>query len=184
MLIFRSIVCLFFATCNFALDFESRNFQVKDSLVKTQTSDSFVVRAEIQDHKFRIDHIDTLSLVVDNNLTPFLKVEGRVCLQIETNGWCDILNNLFSLPSDNFQVELKADENLDILEVFLNNDGKLIPVGESIWHNEEFQTIKVNENIILFYDEQNNVPAVMLLEAAKESYKERLRKAIFNRLHN
>ncbi len=184
MLIFRSIVCLFLVTCGYAKDFEPKAFPRAESFVKSEVSNNVVVRAESQDNKLRFDHVDEVSFVVDSELNPFLKVEGRVCLKIEGNGWCDMLQYLFSLPSDNFKVKLKTVDKIDIMEVVLRKDGNLILIGESVLTNEGLQSIELGKNIILFYDKFSDVPALMWLAPSEESYYSRTRKALFDQLHD
>ena len=90
---------------------------------------------------------------------------------------------LFSLPLDDFHLELKTIDKRDIVEVFLRQESKLISIGESILINKDSHTVELNKDIILFFDKSKKVPALIWLKPTQESYFSRSRKARFNKLH-
>lgn len=183
MLIFRSIVCLFLLTYSYAQDLEPEAYHREVYFPVADLSNNMVIRAEDQNDNFKIDFVDRVSFVIDGEWHPFLKVEGRVCLNIEGDGWCDMIQYLFSLPSDDFHSEVKTIDKQQIVEVFLRKDNGLILVGASILKSKEFQTVELDKDIILFFDRSRNVPALIWLMPSQDSYFSRSRRARFNRLY-
>ena len=127
--------------------------------------------------------MDKISFLVDGEMRPLLEVDGRVCLSIEGDAWCDMLQYIFSLPVSDFQMEIKTVEKKELLEVFLRQDEKLISIGHSVLTGEQLQSVQVKEDIILFFDKSKNVPAVMWLQPNQDSLHSRSRKARFDVLY-
>ena len=183
MLIFRSIVCLFFLTCGYAQEIEPKVYPRQAYSPSADVSNNFVIRAQGGKDKVRIDHVDQVSFVIDSELQPFLKVEGRVCLNIEGDAWCDMTQKMFQLALDDFYFEIRTTDKQDVVEVFLRQNSKLVSIGESILLNSDFQTIELSKDIILFFDKVKAVPALMWLKQSHSSYLLNSRRKLFDRLY-
>lgn len=184
MLTLRCIVCLFMVSQLYAFDFQPQVFPQVEIAPGSFMPRNVIIRAKSSSNPARFDHVDLISLGLDSRLNPLLTVQGRICLSIEGDEWCDIVKHIFDLPSEDLETLLENVDGNDFVQVAFREGTELITVGRTQLTNEEISYVEINESVILFYDKNEEVPALLWLAPSQESFKILKRRAKFARVYD
>ena len=184
MLTFRLIVCLFMVSNFYAFDFQPNAVPQVEVVADSFLSRNVLIRAKSPGSPVRFDHVDLISLGLDSGLNPLLTVQGRICLSIEGDQWCDVVKHIFDLPNDNAEIFTKNVNGNEFVELAFREGSELIIVGRAQLTNDEISEVEINESVILFYDRNEEVPALLWLAPSHESLKNLKRRARFDRVYD
>lgn len=183
MLTFRFIVCLIILTQCHAVDFQPQAFPRAEIFPTSFMPKNVIIRAEALGKPVKYDHIDLVSLGVDRSLNPLLSVEGRICLKIDQDTWCDIIKQNYDLPGDKIEILVEQVDGGEFMLVTFREGQESITVGKTRLNDDQISEIELSDSVLLFFDKHEEVPALMWLAPSQDNFKSRQKKARFEEVY-
>lgn len=146
------------------------------------TAKDLVLRALPVDSPIRIDNVEKVQLLVDADRIPFLRVEGRNCVGIEEANFCDFIEFDYEFPQGLLEVRETGERSLEV--VVASRKYKYQTIATLNMPEREAVVANIAQKTVLFYDEQNEVPAILLMGTKDYPFRLQVQKSKFDQLHS
>ncbi|MBT3785466.1 hypothetical protein HOF92_10850 [bacterium] len=105
-------------------------------------------------------YVDSIDMVFDGKMELYLRVQGRKCLKIMDDDFCDFLDQDFSLPKGVQGQKIMTPEGKEEFQVSLVTEDNEIYIGFQSDDLVYGGIVELNPNVSLYYDEKGEVPTI------------------------